>query len=71
VWAGCRWLPSFASADTQAAFFAAWSVPLAIGLGVALYGRPARLRVRRMVSADTESLTVNPTGAEGSVALTR
>ena len=33
MWVGCRWLPSFASADAQAAFFAAWSVPLAIGLG--------------------------------------
>jgi leader peptidase (prepilin peptidase)/N-methyltransferase len=35
-------LPSFASADIQAAFFAAWSVPLASGLALALYA-PGRL----------------------------
>lgn len=41
VWADARWLPSFASADAQAAFFAAWSVPLAVGLaGRLLLGRP-------------------------------
>jgi hypothetical protein len=39
VWAGCEWLPSFASADVQAAFFLAWTLPLAIGLSLALYGR--------------------------------
>lgn len=71
VWAGCRWLPSFASADIQALLFAAWSVPLAIGLGVALYGRPARVRVRRSASAHAESLTAGPRRAEGSVAITR
>ena len=48
VWAGCRWLPSFASADAQAAFFLAWSVPLAAGLALALYapGKLVRLRHR-------------------------
>jgi hypothetical protein len=42
VWAEWLWLPSFASADIQAAFFAAWSVPLASGLALALYA-PGRL----------------------------
>ncbi len=37
MWAGWRWLPSFTSADFQAAFFLAWSVPLAGGLALALY----------------------------------
>lgn len=37
VWAACRWLPSFASADVQAAFFAAWTLPLTGGLAFALY----------------------------------
>ncbi len=71
VWAGHHWMGTFASADAQAAFFAAWSVPLAIGLGVALYGRPGRVRVRRSASARTESLTVSPRRAEDSVAITR
>lgn len=39
VWISCEWLPSFASADAQAAFFLAWTVPLAIGLSWALYAR--------------------------------
>jgi hypothetical protein len=37
VWAGWHWLPGFASADAQAAFFIAWTVPLTIGLARALY----------------------------------
>lgn len=70
VWAACLRLPSFASADAQAAFFAAWSVPMAIGLGVVLYGRPARMRVPRSASAHAEALTAGPRRAEG-VAITR
>ncbi len=42
IWADCRWLPSFASADVQAAFFMAWTVPLMSGLALALYA-PRRL----------------------------
>jgi hypothetical protein len=45
VWAGWRWLQGFASADAQAAFFIAWTVPLAIGLARALY-RPSGLPVQ-------------------------
>lgn len=37
IWAGQRWVTPHASPDAQAAFFAAWSVPLAAGLGFALY----------------------------------
>jgi hypothetical protein len=49
VWGEWRWLPSYVSADGQAAFFAAWAVPLAIGLGLALYHRPARAGVQARV----------------------
>ncbi len=48
VWAGCRWLPGFASADVQAAFFAAWTLPLAAWLGAKLY-LPEGLRHDRQV----------------------
>jgi len=48
VWASCRWLPGFASADTQAAFFDAWTVPLALGLAYRLYV-PAGLRHHRQL----------------------
>ena len=47
VWAGWRWLPGFASADAQAAFFIVWTVPLAIGLSRVLYlpsGLPVHYR---------------------------
>jgi hypothetical protein len=39
VWMGCEWLPTFASADAQAAFFLAWTLPLVSGLSWALYAR--------------------------------
>jgi hypothetical protein len=48
VWAGCRWLPGVASADAQAAFFAAWTLPLAAWLAVRLY-RPGGLAHHRQV----------------------
>jgi Glycosyltransferase family 87 len=52
LWADCRWLPSFASADVQAACFMAWTIPLAGGLALALYapkrlGRLSRVRPNR------------------------
>ena len=37
VWVSFQWLPLHASADVQAAFFLAWSLPLAVALGVRLY----------------------------------
>ena len=39
VWVSCEWLPSFASADAQAAFFLAWTLPLAIWLSWTFYAR--------------------------------
>jgi Glycosyltransferase family 87 len=59
VWAGCRWLPGFASADAQAAFFAAWSLPLAAWLARALYLPDAALRHDRQLRRQTrQRLTV-------------
>jgi len=37
VWIGFQWLPSHASPDVQAAFFLAWSLPLAAALGLRLF----------------------------------
>ena len=42
VWIGHRSIGLIVTPDAQAAFFAAWTVPLALWLGVALYGRPGR-----------------------------
>jgi Glycosyltransferase family 87 len=39
AWIGFQWLPSHASPDAQAAFFLAWSLPLAAVLGRWLYGQ--------------------------------
>lgn len=47
VWAGWRWLPSYTSADFQAAFFLAWTVPLAAGLALALYAPEWLTRLAR------------------------
>jgi hypothetical protein len=54
VWAEWKWLPSIVSADTQAAFFMLWSVPLAAVLAGALYRRPAG--VTRTLLADDGQL---------------
>jgi hypothetical protein len=42
LWVSFQWLPLHASADVQAAFFLAWSLPLAIALGARLFGQPGR-----------------------------
>ena len=39
VWLSFQWLPEHASADAQAAFFLAWSLPLAAWLGMRLFAR--------------------------------
>ncbi len=41
AWIGFQWLPSHVSPDVQAAFFLAWSLPLAGALGLMLF-RPTR-----------------------------
>jgi hypothetical protein len=47
AWISFQWLPSHASPDVQAAFFLAWSLPLAVGLAVALYAPRKLLRSQR------------------------
>ncbi len=49
VWAAQHSVAPYASADAQAAFFAAWNVPLVVGLALALYspGRSPALPSRR------------------------
>jgi hypothetical protein len=37
VWISFIWLPNHVSADAQAAFFLAWTLPLAGALGLGLY----------------------------------
>jgi hypothetical protein len=57
VWASCRWLPGFASADAQAAFFIAWTVPLALGLAYRLYVPAGLLHHRQLLGQRREQLT--------------
>jgi hypothetical protein len=57
VWASCRWLPGFASADAQAAFFIAWTVPLALGLAYRLYTPAGLLDHRQLFGQRREQLT--------------
>jgi hypothetical protein len=37
AWLSFLWLPNHVSADAQAAFFLAWTVPLGVGLALRLY----------------------------------
>jgi hypothetical protein len=48
AWISFQWLPERASADVQAAVFLAWSLPLAVWLGLRLFSgrRPALARSR-------------------------
>lgn len=57
VWASCRWLPGFASADAQAAFFIAWTAPLALGLAWTLYVPAGLLDHRQLLGKRREQLT--------------
>ncbi len=48
MWVSCQWLPEHgASPDIQAAFFLAWSLPLAGALGLWLYAPGLRSRLSR------------------------
>ena len=47
AWVSFIWLPNHVSADVQAAFFLAWTVPLTVALALRLY---APELVRRAVS---------------------
>lgn len=57
VWAEWRWLPKHISADGQAAFFAAWTLPLAVGMGIALYRqRGASVEDRQVLGQPRQDL---------------
>lgn len=50
-WASFQWMPTVASADLQAAFFLAWTVPLAVALALRLYAPGFGLVATRRLSA--------------------
>jgi hypothetical protein len=47
AWVSFQWLPAHVSADLQAAFFLAWTVPLATGLALHLYAPELTRRLTR------------------------
>lgn len=47
VWGGHHWMATFASPDAQAAFFVAWTAPLAAGLALACLRPATGVRKRR------------------------
>jgi hypothetical protein len=56
MWVSCQWLPAHgASPDIQAAFFLAWSLPLAGALGLWLYAPGLRSRLSRTSHETTVS----------------
>jgi hypothetical protein len=56
MWVSCQWLPELgASPDIQAAFFLAWSLPLAGALGLWLYAPGLRSRFSRTSHETTVS----------------
>jgi hypothetical protein len=57
TWAACRWLPWYASADAQSAFFIAWTLPLALGLAYRLYVPAGLLHHRQLFGQRREQLT--------------
>ena len=65
VWVSFQWLPQHASADQQAAFFLAWSLPLAAGLGAALFRAAPAARARDAGPPDyggAQEMTVSSLG---------
>ncbi len=52
AWVSFQWLPVHVSADVQAAFFLAWTVPLAAALSVWLYAPGLRARLSRRIARD-------------------
>ncbi|HYM55105.1 MAG TPA: glycosyltransferase 87 family protein, partial [Solirubrobacteraceae bacterium] len=62
AWISFQWLPEHASADLQAAFFLAWTLPLAGALAVRLAvpgWRPRRLRPQPESSMRPQEMTVS------------
>ena len=62
VWWSFQWLPAHAGADTQAALYLAWSLPLAAWMGLRLAGwQPRRSALRGAARAPQET-TVSSLG---------
>jgi hypothetical protein len=70
MWVSFIWLPHHVSADTQAAFFLAWTVPLTLGLALRLYtpelskrlthgARSARLRSTQEITVSSLESSVS------------
>jgi hypothetical protein len=65
AWLSFEWLPGHGSADVQSAFFLAWSLPLAAGLGLSLYSRRRHARDKGLGArqpARAQSTTVSALG---------
>jgi hypothetical protein len=60
AWISFQWLPDHVSADAQAAFFLAWTLPLAGVLGVWLYSPGLRFKRSRPVQEITVSSLGSP-----------
>jgi hypothetical protein len=56
AWLDFEWLHYHASADAQAAFFLAWTLPLAAGLALSLYAPDALAKLARSRSARADAL---------------
>ncbi len=65
AWVSFQWLPAHnASADLQAAFFLAWTLPLCAGLALRLYGgSPLRARHAGSARVAAQEITVRSLGS--------
>ena len=58
AWVSFVWLPNHVSADAQAAFFLAWTVPLGVGLALRLYAPELMSRLTRRAKPDPTDTTL-------------
>jgi len=58
AWVSFSWLPNHVSADFQAAFFLAWTVPLGIGLALRLYAPELVSRLPQRAKSDPTVTTL-------------
>ncbi len=57
AWVSFVWLPGHVSADVQAAFFLAWTVPLGVGLALRLYAPELMGRLTHRAKPDQTDMT--------------
>jgi len=57
AWLSFVWLPNHVSADAQAAFFLAWTVPLGVGLALRLYAPELMSRLTHRAKPDPTDTT--------------